>query len=125
MSSKRSNQNELKSQYVQKIKLNNSKRVRKRPPKLCPDCKDTSNCVKTFSDKVSKFEKIIDKFKNLPKREVDKISKFNAKFKLNNIPCEVEYDLSQFTLENLQKLANFMIPPSIASDKNDETIKEN
>jgi hypothetical protein len=121
-SSKRSNHNEPKSQYVQKIKLNNSKRVRKKPPKLCPDCKDTNNCVKSFSDKVSRFEEIIDRFKNLPKRKIDKISKFNANFKLNNIPCEVECDLSHFTLENLQKLANFMVPPS---NKNDENIKNN
>jgi hypothetical protein len=121
-SSKRSNHNEPKSQYVQKIKLNNSKRVRKKPPKLCPDCKDTNNCVKSFSDKVSRFEEIIDRFINLPKRKIDKISKFNANFKLNNIPCEVEYDLSHFTLENLQNLANFMVPPS---NKNDENIKNN
>jgi hypothetical protein len=121
-SSKRSNHNEPKSQYVQKIKLNNSKRVRKKPPKLCPDCKDTNNCVKSFSDKVSRFEEIIDRFKNLPKRKIDKISKFNANFKLNNIPCEVECDLSHFTLENLQKLANFMVPHS---NQNDENIKNN
>jgi hypothetical protein len=120
-SSKRSNHNEPKSQYVQKIKLNNSKRVRKKPPKLCPDCKETNNCVKSFSDKISRFEEIIDRFKNLPKRKIDKISKFNAKFKLNNIPCEVEYDLSHFTLENLLKLTNFMVLPS---NKNDENIKK-
>jgi hypothetical protein len=65
---------------------------------------------------------LVDRFKNLPKRKIDKISKFNAKFKLNNIPCEVEYDLSHFTLENLQNLANFMVPPS---NKNDENIKNN
>ncbi|GES95503.1 hypothetical protein GLOIN_2v1648644 [Rhizophagus clarus] len=118
LSNKRSN-----PQYFQKLKLNNSKRVRKKPPKLCPDCKDTSECIKTFSNKVSSIEESIDKFRNLPKRKIDKISKFNAKFKLNNIPCEVEYDLSRFTLESLQKLANFMIPSTI--DKNDEISNKN
>ncbi|EXX67503.1 uncharacterized protein OCT59_002997 [Rhizophagus irregularis] len=39
--------------------------------------------------------------------KTNKISIFRAKFTLNSVPCELEYDLSRFTLENLQKLADF------------------
>ena len=91
--------------YIQKINPNyNNKRIRKKPPKLCPDCKDANDCVELISNRVNRIEEIVDKFKNLPKKKIDKISKFNAKCMLNNVPCELEYDLSNFTLENLQKL---------------------
>src|ERR1700722_13566213 len=98
--------------YVQKIRLDNdNRRIRKRPPKFCPDCKETSNCVKFLSNKVNKIEEVIDNFyKNSSDKKYTKsnqLSIFNAKFTLNNVPCELEYDLSKFTLENLQKLVNF------------------
>ncbi|CAB4390495.1 unnamed protein product [Rhizophagus irregularis] len=96
--------------YVQKIVLNsnNNRKVRRKPPKLCPDCKETSDCVKIFSSKVNKIEETVNNFyTNLPKKSIRQISTFNAKFTLNNVPCEVDYDLSKFTLENLQKLVIF------------------
>ncbi|CAB4390482.1 unnamed protein product [Rhizophagus irregularis] len=75
------------------------------PPKLCPDCKETSDCVKIFSSKLNKIEETVNNFyTNLPKKNIQQISTFNAKFTLNDVPCEVDYDLSNFTLENLQKL---------------------
>ncbi|PKY46828.1 hypothetical protein RhiirA4_543584 [Rhizophagus irregularis] len=49
--------------YVQKIVLNsnNNRRVRRKPPKLCPDCKETSDCVKIFSSKNSeRFQSLED-----------------------------------------------------------------
>ncbi|CAG8684208.1 1813_t:CDS:1, partial [Funneliformis caledonium] len=82
----------------------------KKPPKLCPDCKDTNNCVKLFSGKVNRIEEIVDNFcSGLPKKKAEKFSIYNTKFLLNNVPCEIEYDLANFTLEELQKLANFTI----------------
>ena len=60
---------------------------------------------------------------------------FGANFTLNNVPCELEYNLSKFTFENLQKLViattqnynnnnndnfnNSKFPTSITSNKND------
>jgi hypothetical protein len=80
---------------VQKICLNsNNKRARRKPPKLCPDCKEINDCVKLFSNKVSRMLRI----------SINQFSIFNAKFTMNNVPCELEYDLSKFTFENLQKL---------------------
>ncbi|CAB4390477.1 uncharacterized protein OCT59_002976 [Rhizophagus irregularis] len=89
--------------YIQKINLDNSKRIRRKPQKLCYNCKETIDCVKLVSNKVNKIEEIVNNFKNI-KKKPEKLSKFNAKFTLNNVPCELEYDLSSFTLENLQKL---------------------
>ncbi|CAB4428413.1 unnamed protein product [Rhizophagus irregularis] len=80
-----------------------AKRIRRKPQKLCYNCKETIDCVKLVSNKVNKIEEIVNNFKNLQKKP-EKLSKFNAKFTLNNVPCELEYDLSSFTLENLQKL---------------------
>jgi hypothetical protein len=55
--------------YVQKIVLNsNNKRVRRKPPKLCPDCKETSDCVKIVSSKINKIEEAIDNIKNFLKK---------------------------------------------------------
>src|SRR5437763_10806082 len=92
---------------VQKISLDNiNRRIRRKPPKLCPDCKETNDCVKLVSNKLDKIEEIIDNFgKDLSDQSTAQFSKFNAKFILNNIPCELEYDLSKFNLENLHKLA--------------------
>ncbi|CAB4481402.1 hypothetical protein RhiirA1_454023 [Rhizophagus irregularis] len=89
--------------YIQKINLDNSKRIRRKPQKLCYNCKETIDCVKLVSNKVNKIEEIVNNFKNI-KKKPEKLSKFNTKFTLNNVPCELEYDLSSFTLENLQKL---------------------
>ena len=95
--------------HFQKIRLDMNSRRRRAPPKICLDCKETNESVKIFSDKINRIEDIVNKFhKNFPKK-TKKISIFHAKFTLNNIPCELEYDLSHFTLENLQKLANFTI----------------
>ncbi|GES95499.1 hypothetical protein GLOIN_2v1781086 [Rhizophagus clarus] len=94
--------------YVKKIVLNSSgnRRVRRKPPKFCHNCKETNDCVKIISSKVNKIEEIVNNFyTNLPKKNNQQFSTFNAKFTLNNVPCEVEYDLSEFSLDNLQKLA--------------------
>ncbi|PKC14870.1 hypothetical protein RhiirA5_495028 [Rhizophagus irregularis] len=108
MSSKNYGSRTCGKPYVQKIKLNNNKRTRRKPSKLCSDCEETNDYIKLLSSKVSRIEKIVDNFKNLPKNKTEnKLSVFNAKFSLNNVPCEMEYDLSNFTLENLQKLVIF------------------
>src|SRR2546429_10018296 len=111
--------------YVQKINLGNSnKRVRKRPPKLCPDCKETSNCVKLISNKINRIEEIINNFdKNLQTKNANQFSIFNAKFILNNVPCELEYDLSKFSLENLQKLGRIVTTQIYDSENNDKFNK--
>ena len=90
--------------YVQEINLDNNKRI---PPKPCSDCKETIDCVlKLVSGKLDRIEEIINNFdKNLSSQNTAEFSKFNAKFTLNNVPCELEYDLSNFNLEDLQKLA--------------------
>ena len=82
--------------YVRRINLsNNNRRTRRKLPKLCPDCKATSECIKLISNKVNKIEEIVDNFyKNLLEKENKRFSEFNA-------------DLSNFTLENLQKLVIF------------------
>jgi hypothetical protein len=107
--------------YVQKIVLNsNNKRIRRKPPKLCPDCKETSDCVKTVSSKINKIEEIVNNFPtNLPKKN-QQFSTFNAKFTLNNVPCEVEYDLSKFSLDNLQKLVIFTTQNCYNSNDNNK-----
>ncbi|RGB30351.1 hypothetical protein C1646_765453 [Rhizophagus diaphanus] len=94
--------------YVQKIRFEN--KIKKRnPQKICSDCKETSDSIKLFSSKVNKLEEIIDNFYKNPikKNKNNQISIFNAKFTLNHIPCELEYDLSKFSLENLHKLVIF------------------
>jgi hypothetical protein len=69
---------------------------------------------------LDRIEGIVNNLKNPQKKKSDKLSKFNAKFTLNNVPCELEYDLSSFTLENLQKLVvittQFYDPNSSSSD---------
>ncbi|CAB4390494.1 hypothetical protein RhiirA1_415533 [Rhizophagus irregularis] len=99
---------EQRTPYMQKIGLNtNSRRIKRKPQKLCPGCKETDDSVKIFSNKVNRIEEIVNNFHKNFTRKTNRISIFRAKFTLNNIPCELEYDLSNFTLESLQKLANF------------------
>ena len=110
--------------YVQKIDLglgNNNRRTRKKPLKLCPDWND---CIKLFSNNVNRIEDTINNFyKKLPKKKAE--SNFNIKFTLNSIPCELEYDLSKFTFENLQKLVIFTTQNcNNKSDKNNKNDKE-
>src|ERR1043165_2214084 len=96
--------------YVQKIQLNsnkkNERRSRRKPPKPCADCKHTSNNVKFLSSKINRIEELVhDISKILPKKT--EFSIYNAKFTLNNVPCELECDLTSFTLEEIQSLVNF------------------
>src|SRR3954451_22895483 len=108
--------------YVHKINLgNNNRRIRKNPPKLCADCKETNECIKLISNRVNRIEEIVNNFhKNLQKRENKRFSAFNTKFTLNNIPCELEYDLSNLNLENLQKLVIFTTQNCTPNNKNDK-----
>ena len=103
---------------------NNNKRIR--PPKLCPDCKETSDCFNLISNKINRIKEIINNFdKNLQKRSAcaNQFSIFNAKFTLNNVPCELEYDLSKFSLENLQKLGRIVTTQIYDSENNDKFNK--
>ena len=109
--------------YVQKINLSNDnirKTRRNHHPKLCPDCKEANGCIKLFSNDVNRIEDTINTFyKNFPKKK-ERPSTFNLKFSLNNVPCELEYDLSKFTFENLQKLVIFTTQNcNNSSDEND------
>ncbi|CAG8588641.1 920_t:CDS:2 [Funneliformis mosseae] len=106
MTSKSYEQKSRMSPYVRKINLlNNNRRTRKKPPKICPDCKETNNCVKLFSGKVHRIEEIVDNFINeFPKNKTENFSIFNVKFSNNGIPCELEYNLSDFSFEELQNL---------------------
>jgi len=106
---------------VKKIRLikNNSDNKRK----VCLGCKKKINLFKVkrkreifpgkkkvdlfkvISDKVNAIEAIINNFSPNKNIENKQLSKFTYKFILNNTPCELEYDLENFTFENLQKLA--------------------
>src|SRR2546421_9503293 len=108
--------------YVQKINLGNNNRRTRSKPKLCPNCKDTSNCVKLFSNKINKIEGIVNDLKNLPQRKADKFSVFKTRFTLNNVPCELEYNLSKFALEDLQKLVIFTTPNCNDNNKYSSSI---
>lgn len=109
MSSKIHESKTSRESYAQKINLNLSMKKTKRKPKLCPNCEVTTDCINLFSNKVNRIEEAVNNYyKNFPKKKTEKFSVFNAKFTLNNIPCELEYDLSKFTLENIQKLASFI-----------------
>src|SRR4051812_9003873 len=99
MSSKSYEQRTRGLPYVHKINLgNNNRRTRKKPLKLCTECDETNECIKLISSRVNKIEEIVDNFhKNLPKREKNKpFYTYTARFILNNVPCELEYDLSNF-----------------------------
>ncbi len=111
MSSKNHEQKTRMTPYVRKASLNNNRRP-------CPDCKDTDNCVKSLSSKMNRIEEIVNNFyKNLPKNEASE--RFNAN------------DLSNLTLEELQKLATFTTQhfnnnkrsSSDSSHKNDNNTK--
>ncbi|RGB41207.1 hypothetical protein C1646_752383 [Rhizophagus diaphanus] len=98
MSSKNYGQNTCGTPpYVQKIRFENKIKKRK-PPKICSDCKETSDSVKLISSKANKAEEIIDDFYKNPirKSKINQFSIFNARFTLNNASCELEYDLSKF-----------------------------
>ncbi|CAB5370634.1 unnamed protein product [Rhizophagus irregularis] len=77
-----------------KIRIDSGgKRIKKKPPKHCQNCKETNDCVKLFLNKTNRLEGIVGNFrKNLPKK-TNKISVFRAKFTLNSVPCKLEYDL--------------------------------
>ncbi|PKY47374.1 hypothetical protein RhiirA4_543916 [Rhizophagus irregularis] len=84
--------------YVQKILFKNKIKKRK-PPKICSDCKETSDSVKLSSSKVNRLEEVTNNFYENPikKNKNNQFSIFNnAKFTLNNVSCELEYDLSKF-----------------------------
>ncbi|GBB83579.1 hypothetical protein RclHR1_10290001 [Rhizophagus clarus] len=108
---------------------NDNSRKRTRRKLSCSDCKDTTDCVKLLSNKVTRVEEIINNFKNRDRlRKKPELSIFNAKFTLNNLPYDLEYDLSNFSLEYLLTLAKFttqgydnnIIGSSNSSDKNEE-----
>jgi hypothetical protein len=111
MSSKNYGQETRRAPYVQKIRLdNNSYGIKKKKtPKVCPDCIETNDSVKLFSNKVNKIEEAVSNFykHSLNKNKNNQFSIFNAKFNLNNIPYELQYDLSKFSLESLHELVNF------------------
>jgi len=46
--------------YVQKIDLGNNRRIRRIPPKLCPECKQTTSCIKLILSRLNKIEEIIN-----------------------------------------------------------------
>ncbi len=68
----------------------------------------SNNSVKLISSKLNRIEEIFNNFyKNFPKRNTEKFSVYNAKFILNNVPYELEYDLTKLIMEELEKLVNF------------------
>ncbi|CAB4376583.1 unnamed protein product [Rhizophagus irregularis] len=112
--------------YVQKFRFENKIKKRK-PLKNCFDCKEMSDSVKLFSSKVNKIEEVINNFYKNPikKNKNNHFSIFNAKFTLNNIPCELEYDLSKFSLENLHKLVIFTTQHCNNDNKYSSSISSN
>ncbi|CAI2168026.1 8403_t:CDS:1 [Funneliformis geosporum] len=122
MTSKSYEQKSRMRPYVRKFNLlENNRQTKKKPPKFCPDCKETCNCVKLFSGKIHRIEEVVDNIYNgFPKKKAEKYSIFNAKFSINDVPFELEYDLTNFTLEELQKLANWTI-----QDFNNNNIDHN
>ncbi|CAG8442877.1 4057_t:CDS:1 [Funneliformis mosseae] len=110
--------------YIRKISLINvkDKKVRRKPPKLCSQCKETDSCFKLFSNKVNRIEEIVDNlYNNLQKKKIENFPIYQAKFILNKVPCEIEYDLSNFTLEELEKLGNFTIQNFIGDNYSHST----
>ncbi|CAI2166031.1 10120_t:CDS:1 [Funneliformis geosporum] len=75
------------------------------PLKFCHTCNETNDHVRLISSKVNRIKEIVDKF--YIKKRTENFSLYNTQFTLSNIPCELEYDLSNFTNEELQKLVNF------------------
>jgi hypothetical protein len=112
-----------KDPYAQKINLNNNyRRNKRRPSKLCSNCNETKDCIKLFSNKINRIEEIINNYKNFPKKNTKQSSIFITNFTLNNIPCKSEYDLSNFTLENLQKLV-ILVTHHCNNDNNNTSYK--
>lgn len=104
--------------YAQKINSSNHNgRTKRRPSKLCSNCNETKDCVKLFSNKVKRIEEIINHYKNFPKNNINQ-SLFMSNFTLNNKPYKSEYDLSNFTLGNLQKLVIFITQNCNNNDNN-------
>ncbi|CAG8442867.1 4056_t:CDS:2 [Funneliformis mosseae] len=100
--------------YVRKINLtDDNKRTKRKPPKLCPDCNESDNFNKLFSNKFNRIEEMVANiYNNLQKKKTENFSIYNEKFNLNNVPCEIEYDLKNFTLQELEKLGKFTIKNS-------------
>ncbi|GBB89642.1 hypothetical protein RclHR1_01640004 [Rhizophagus clarus] len=117
------------SSYIQKIRLdNNACKIKKRKPlKICSDCKETDDSIKLFSSELDKLEEVIEElYKNpIKKNNNHQISIFNAKFTLNNIPCELEYDLSKFSLDNLHKLMIFTTQNCNNDNKYSSSVSSN
>ncbi|CAB4390442.1 unnamed protein product [Rhizophagus irregularis] len=122
--------------YIRKIDLgNDNKRTRNKKNSLCPSCTETNDYVNLFSKKINQIEEIVDKLRknsNLPSKKADQFLIFNAKFTLNNVPCELEYNLSKFSLEDLQKLVivttpncNNKYPSSNTSNESDSSEYSN
>ncbi|CAB4481378.1 hypothetical protein RhiirA5_355489 [Rhizophagus irregularis] len=123
--------------YIRKIDLcNDNKRTRNKKNSLvCPSCIETNDYFNLFSKKINQIEEIVDKLRknsNLPSKKADQFSIFNAKFTLNNVPCELEYNLSKFSLEDLQKLVivttpncNNKYPSSNTSNESDSSEYSN
>jgi hypothetical protein len=49
--------------YVQKIRLD--ERIKRKLPKFCPSCKETSDLVNLLYSKVNEIEDVINNFENL------------------------------------------------------------
>ncbi|PKY46830.1 hypothetical protein RhiirA4_402859 [Rhizophagus irregularis] len=122
--------------YIRKIDLgNDNKRTRNKKKSHCPSCIETNDNINLFSKKINQIEEIVDKLRknsNLQSKKADQFSIFNAKFTLNNVPCELEYNLSKFSLEDLQKLVivttsncNNKYPSSNTSNESDSSEYSN
>ncbi|CAB5383274.1 unnamed protein product [Rhizophagus irregularis] len=70
--------------YVSKIRFEN--KIKKKPPKICSDCKETSDSVKLISSKANKTEEIIDDFYKNPirKKKLHKLVIFTTQHCNNN-----------------------------------------
>ncbi|CAG8578845.1 5844_t:CDS:2 [Funneliformis caledonium] len=114
MSNKNYKKKPIMIPYVRKINLtDDNKRTKRKPPKLCPDCNESDNFNKLFSNKFNRIEEMVANiYNNLQKKKTENFSIYNEKFTLNNVPCEIEYDLKNFTLQELEKLGKFTIKNS-------------
>jgi len=128
MSSSRNHEQRARGMpYVRKIQLidGNNQRSRRKPPRPCSDCKDTNDLVKFVSSKVDRIEEIVNDFhENPPRRKVQRFSLYNAKFTVNSVPCELEYDLSNFTIDELQRLVVFTTQNFHPKNNNDKNNKD-
>lgn len=102
----------MSSPYSQKVNLkDNSDKRKKLAFERCFSCKETNKAINFLASKVDRVEKIVKNLEDISSKNKTKndFSKFSINFCLNNIPCELEYNLSSFSLENLQKLAVFTV----------------